>query len=143
MDKENNLTEIHNVIAEKPMDEILVLVARMANMGISLSITLCIKGIVICADTASGKEFFDNASLKIRQDNKSSELAEEVAKHLEDISNSIYLSRMNEVEEMPTYYLHLKNVQHLIDSRAPNHFDEGMFRIKLEEVDGFSFGRSC
>lgn len=140
--KENDTTELDNVVIEKPVDEILVLVARMANMGISLSITLCLKGMVICADTASGKEFFDNASQKIRQDNQSSELAEEVAKNLEAISNTVYLARTENCD-LPTYFLHLKNVQHLLDPNAPNHFSDGMFRIKLDEIDGFSFGRSC
>ena len=115
----------------RQIDPVLIAVMQLAEHGIYMTATLAINGTVL-----SGRVIGKQNYLKKIRKQFNSHVHEENMPGLLDIL-SLFQEASEEAEES---YLHLEQA-YVVDSTAALHPREGFWRVKLSEIDGFSFGK--
>lgn len=124
---------LQSVVSHKIRDNDLVLLVRMANIGVEIGITLLSKGIMISGLLVSGKSYYEDCVKKLSA----------VGRTGEDIS--VYFSETKELyepsddKEVPLNFLHLKDAV-ILTGQNRTSYNTAIFRIKIEEIDGFFIG---
>lgn len=127
-------------------DHILEAFVSAANtFNFSMNISLMVKGIIVCGDIISGKEYFDRCANKMSS--ASGLVAEELSSILRNISKTYQKDYQEGTYEKDVPYIdfiHLKNVQYYIPGNPPLPLvrsENELWRGKINSVDGFFFGR--
>ena len=116
---------------ERTIDPVLVAVLRLAEHGVHTTATLTVNGTVI-SGRVIGKQ---NYLLKIRKQFNSHVHEENMPGLLE------ILSLFEEVsEDTEDIFLHLEEAS-ILDGAPLSERTQGFWRIRLSEIDGFSFGK--
>ncbi|QET15127.1 hypothetical protein [Klebsiella pneumoniae] len=122
-----------NVNSSKMRDADLLALTRMANIGAGIGVTLLSKGTVISGVLTSGKKYYEDCEKKL--DGKGP-IAEAIGSYFAQAKSHYDISEENQI---PLNFLHLENVVIMAGSaRIP--YEGAIFRIKIEEVDGFFIG---
>ncbi len=115
---------------ERAIDPMLMAVMRLAEHGVSTTATLTIHGAVL-----SGRIIGKQAYLKKIRRQFNSHVHEENMPGLFEI-----LTLLEEVSEGTNdIFLHLEKAS-ILDGSPQVHRTEGFWRVRLSEIDGFSFG---
>ena len=115
---------------EQPTDPMLVALMRLAEHGITITVTLSVNGTALSGHVIGQQQYLQ----KVRKQ-FNSHVHEENWPGLFDI-----LSLFEDVsEESNELYLHLAKAAPQIASGSKE-MPKGLWRIKLSEIDGFSFG---
>ncbi|MFK7849113.1 MAG: hypothetical protein AB8G77_27750 [Rhodothermales bacterium] len=116
---------------EKDIDPILIAVMQLAEHGVYTTATITVNGTVLSGRVIGQQNYL----LKIRKQ-FNSHVHEENMPGLFDI-----LGLFEEVTvDTEAIFLHLENAS-VIDGTPPAQRIVGFWRIRISEVDGFSFGK--
>lgn len=115
----------------RQIDPVLIAVMQLAEHGIHMTATLTINGTVLCGRVIGKQNYLQ----KIRKQ-FNSHVHEENMPGLLDILG-LFQEASEEAEEI---YLHLEQA-YVSDGSSTLHPKEGFWRVKLSEIDGFSFGK--
>lgn len=125
---ERNLQE---VISSKVRDNVLLNIVHLVNTGeITLGITLFCKGTVIAGDVIPGNEYFSMMA------DECAEKSTVLEKLYTDVGKEFYSQ-----EEPPLNYIHLKNVMVKGAGADFSPFNNGLLRMRIDEIDGHIVGR--
>ena len=115
---------------ESSVDPVLIAVMRLAEHGVHMTATLAVNGAVL-----SGRVIGKKAYIRKIRKQFNSHVHEENMPGLLDI-----LGLFEEVsEETDDIFLHLEDAS-ILDGSPPRQRTTGFWRIRLTEIDGFSFG---
>lgn len=139
MSKEEEVP-VQEVLSYGVQDQALIHLVNLANHGVSSGVTLLLEGTVLYGDLMSGHEYCTLTASSIRDsfDDSSTELREFMAKFYDELSNEYVTGGDNVI---PLNFLHLKNAAHLGADGSKVTAKDGLFRISIEKISGFSFGR--
>ena len=116
---------------EYTIDPVLVAVMRLAEHGVHTTATLTVHGAVL-----SGRVIGKQTYLRKIRKQFNSQVHEENLPGLLDI-----LSLFEQVsEESEDIFLHLENAS-ITNCTPSSRRKEGFWRVRLAEIDGFSFGK--
>lgn len=116
---------------ERDIDPVLIAVMQLAEHGVHTTATIAVNGTVVSGRVIGQQNYL----LKIRKQ-FNSHVHEENMPGLFDI-----LGLFEEVTaDADAIFLHLENAA-VVDGTPPANRTLGFWRIRLSEVDGFSFGK--
>ncbi|MEM8487272.1 MAG: hypothetical protein AAF564_17095 [Bacteroidota bacterium] len=116
---------------EPAIDPVLIAVMRLAEHGVHTTATLAVNGAVLSGRIIGQQSYL----LKIRKQFNSHVHEENMPGLLEILG--LFEEVSAETDEM---FLHLEEAAILDGTPAPQR-TEGFWRIRLSEIDGFSFGK--
>ncbi|GGB35615.1 gas vesicle protein GvpU [Virgibacillus dakarensis] len=121
--------------ATQPKDNILEFFVEASNKyGLSLDITLNLKGLVVTGTTISAKEYFESLSEKFEG---GKDIAQELSQQLAKAGETA-----GESNNEGANFIHLKNARiYCGDSHSTPSKGKIIWRGKLAEVDGFFLGK--
>lgn len=118
-----------------PYDEMLALLSKMAiEHGLQCPVTLSVNGSIICGDLISGSTYASRVAELMRS------ASGNVAPALEEAFLNLSESPENGPLVDPAY-LCLDRVTVLTGGLVPTCGDQFVWRVRLDQVDGFAFGR--
>ncbi len=116
---------------EPVIDPVLIAVMRLAEHGVHTTATLAVNGAVLSGRIIGQQSYL----LKIRKQFNSHVHEENMPGLLEILG--LFEEVSAETEEM---FLHMEEAS-LLDGTPATQRTEGFWRIRLSEIDGFSFGK--
>ncbi|MGD0032529.1 gas vesicle accessory protein GvpU [Paenibacillus illinoisensis] len=118
-----------------PLDKDFTLqtLVSIANLGVSVSVTLNVGGTLVTGLLASGKEYMESAAKLFEGTNKQGEQLSSIYQRYADEIYSNYTPEDANIE-----FIHLKEATIF---HGATDFNVNLWRGKINAVDGFSFGR--
>lgn len=134
----SGINHLPHVVANKITDEDINYFAKLANVhSISVGLTLIVNGSIITGVTISGEDYYKDllGSLRPYQEGSAISLIAENFKSAQEAFAP------KNFDSNQTYdFLHLKNIS---IKQGDGHFfemNDGLLRIKIEEIDGYIYG---
>lgn len=133
MSEANETTNETQIVTPLDKDFTLETLVSIANLGLSVSITLNVGGTLVTGLLASGKEYMESTAKLLEDTNKQGEqLSSIYRRYAEDLYSKDKLENLN-IE-----FIHLKEATIF---QGTTDFNVNLWRGKINAVDGFSFGR--
>lgn len=130
---ESTVGDIQSVTALKMIDSDLLALVRAANVGAEIGITLLSKGVVISGLLTSGKNYYEDCQKKL---SGAGPIGEAIGSYFNAAKTHYEVSEKNVI---PLNFLHLKDAV-IVAGQNRSAFENSIFRIKIEEIDGFFIG---
>lgn len=137
--------ELDAVISIPPKDEVLELLVTVSECGLSLPVTLFVKGVVITGNIISFETYMNRTADSIRNSINSSEMDEESFKEVMekiaggfDTIRTVFLQFDKESTERQM--IHLDDVKILSQNGAFSNFSNALWRGALGSIDGCIIG---
>lgn len=126
-----NVTE-ENITAVAPLDKDFALenLVKIVNAGLTLGITLTVHGNIVTGNMVSGKEYMESVVNTFKDINEHGEALASIYRSYSSIYDG-------EDETGPVEFVHLKDA--VIFQGTIRH-NVGLWRGKINTVDGYSFG---
>jgi hypothetical protein len=153
---EQHITTWHDM----NQDDLLKMLIMFAfTAGISIPITLNVKGTIISGDLIGGREYFEHYTEQVDRQFQDPKLTDSYTgdpkqfheihyqhiKTLEKLSEMTYGSKddttRQPASEVHIGYIHLKNAQFIFPNGKVPTSERALWRGKLLSVDGFSLGK--
>ncbi|MBM7346050.1 hypothetical protein [Pantoea coffeiphila] len=118
-------------------DSLLVDFVRWANRGVSISVTLSVKGTIYSGNVIGGAEWCNQiiaaaAKLHGSEDNKTA-----FVEYFHSVKDNLYTDLKDDFDDVG--FIHLKDVR-VYQGSQPIKLPETLWRLKIGEVDGFTIG---
>lgn len=136
---ESQESKIQEVISHKARDNDLLYLVRMANIGVSVGITLFTKGSIITGVLMSGKNYYETIGSKMAD---AGEYGVQLAEYYTRNGKELYTPSDDPDKEIPLNFLHLKEISVLNGAGNFIKIKDVCLRIKIEEIDGHYVGNS-
>jgi hypothetical protein len=133
-------------------DILLSTLISMVEKGVETSITLSVRGTILCGDLISERGYFEGTAQMVTSNQPdNAEFFQKLFSDLPGMLDRVAMERMDEGEEpedaredrerMATSFIHLKNTQVLSSSGEFIDMQGGYWRCKVLAVDGYWLGR--
>lgn len=135
--------ELDTVISVKPRDADLLFFVDIANShGVEMGITLLVKGVWISGDIISGKTYYESLAKSLGSYQEGS-VAESIADYFKGTADIFYKNTEGQDDYViPNNFLHLKDITQNNGSGRMAVMNNAFLRVKVEEIDGYIFGKS-
>lgn len=111
-------------------------------MGVTIGVTICVKGVVITGELVGGKAYFEGVGLDVLGGSGDETLTKAVAEIFS--SKAVIYERPDDPEDdwqpLPVGYIHLRNARYVKPGQKPWPDQGFWWRGKLSSVDGFMVG---
>lgn len=131
-------------------DWLLEILVTMANSGLSIPVTLFVKGSVVTGDLISLKDYFSGIGKQFgagAESNEASTFSHKMETMFEDLgvqlmAQNIQPSDANPADREEVFYLHIRNARFLSGDGqfVPNNHEGILWRGKISEIDGWILG---